>query len=61
MRQYREALDALAPRTRQVFLLHRVHEKSYKDIAAELGISVRTVEWHIGQALLHITRALDHE
>lgn len=61
MRQYLGALDALAPRTREIFLLHRVQEKSYKDIASELDISVRTVEWHIGKALLHITRALDQE
>jgi len=58
-RQYRRAVDALPPRTRQVFLLHRVEELSYRDIARQLEISVRTVEWHVAQALLHIDKAIE--
>ncbi|MCP3732166.1 RNA polymerase sigma factor [Sphingomonas sp. MG17] len=57
--RYRTVVDALPPRTRQVFLLHRVEGQSMKDIAADLDISTRTVEWHVAQAILKIGEALD--
>ncbi len=57
--QYRKIVDSLPPRTRQVFLLHRVEGRSMKDIAAELDISSRTVEWHVAQAILKIGEALE--
>jgi RNA polymerase sigma-70 factor (ECF subfamily) len=59
--RYRAVVDQLPPRTRQVFLLHRAEEKSVKDIAAELEISTRTVEWHLSEAIGKIARGLDRE
>ncbi|WCM26345.1 sigma-70 family RNA polymerase sigma factor [Sphingomonas sp. QA11] len=56
--RYRTAVDALPPRTRQVFLLHRKDGLGYKEIATQLGISIRTVEWHVGEALLRIGKDL---
>ncbi len=56
--RYRSAVAALPPRTREVFVLHRVEGLGYKEIATQLGISVRTVEWHMGEALLRIGRDL---
>jgi RNA polymerase sigma-70 factor (ECF subfamily) len=56
---YQDAVAALPARTREVFLLHRVEELRYKQIAARLGIGVRTVEWHIAEAIVRIGRALD--
>lgn len=62
MRQrYRNIIDALPPRTRQVFLLHRVDELGYREIAERLDISIRTVEWHIAQAIYRIGKELDGE
>lgn len=57
--RYRSAVDALPPRTREVFLMHRVEDLSVKVIAEQLGISTRTVEWHIGDAILKIGKALE--
>ena len=59
--RYRELVGLLPDRMRQVFLLHRVDELSYKEIAAQLGISVRTVEWHIAEAIVRISKGLDGE
>jgi RNA polymerase sigma-70 factor (ECF subfamily) len=56
--RYRAAVDALPSRTRQVFVMHRVESLGYKEIATQLGISIRTVEWHVGEALLRIGKDL---
>lgn len=56
--RYRAAVDALPPRTREVFLLHRMEGLGYKEIATQLGISIRTVEWHVGEALVRIGKEL---
>ncbi len=60
-RQYRSAVDALPPRTREVFLLSRVEDVDYREIAERLGISIRTVEWHVAQAIIRIDQALNRE
>jgi len=45
------AIDVLPPRCRAVFKLSRYEELSYKEIAARLDISVKTVENQMGKAL----------
>lgn len=57
--RYRDLVARMPPRTREVFLLHRIDELSYKEIAVRLGISVRTVEWHVAEAITRISRGLD--
>jgi RNA polymerase sigma-70 factor (ECF subfamily) len=57
--RYRQVVASMPPRTREVFLLHRLEELSYKEIAAQLGISVRTVEWHVAEAITRISKGLD--
>jgi len=59
--RYEAIVAALPPRTRQVFLLHRVDELGYREIAERLGISRRTAEWHVAEAVLRIGRELDRE
>lgn len=56
--RYRSAVDALPPKTREVYWLHRVEDLQYKQIAEKCGISVRTVEWHIAQAIMRISKSL---
>ena len=48
---YRRTVRAMPPKTRRVFLMHRVRHMSYKEIAASLGVSVATVDYHMVQAL----------
>jgi RNA polymerase sigma-70 factor (ECF subfamily) len=59
--RYKEAVQALPPRMRDVFVLHRLEGIGYKEIAARLDISIRTVEWHISEAIVRIGRGLDGE
>ena len=46
-----EAIRQLPETYRQAFLMHRFKGKTYKEIAEELGVSVQTVNYRIGQAL----------
>lgn len=61
MRIYRRALAELPDRTKQVFLLHRVDELTYREIGERLGISIPTVQYHVARALSHIDAALEQE
>lgn len=58
LHRYEGALATLGERTRQVFLLHRIDDLTYREIAARLGISVATVEYHMMRALAHFDRML---
>lgn len=58
-RRYRAAVAELPPRMREVFVLHRVEELSYREIAGRLDISTRTVEWHMAEAILRIGKMLE--
>lgn len=45
------ALDVLPPQTREVLMRSRFRQQSNREIADALGISVKTVEYHITKAL----------
>ncbi|HSI91575.1 MAG TPA: RNA polymerase sigma-70 factor [Adhaeribacter sp.] len=53
-----KAIEALPPKTRLVFTLSRFEELSYKEIADRLGISVKSVEKHMGIALQRLRENL---
>jgi len=52
------AIETLPPRSREAFLLHRVHDCSYREIATRLRISESAVEKLIMRALLHCRSVL---
>ena len=56
--QILQAIDSLPPKTRQVFSLSRFEELSYKEIAARLDISIKSVEKHMGIALQRLRESL---
>lgn len=46
-----QAINQLPDKCRRAFVLHRIHGNSYSDIAAELDVSVSSVEKYIIKAL----------
>ena len=55
LERVREGLSRLTPRTREVFLMHRLDDMKYREIAERLGISQSAVEKHIAKAVLFLT------
>lgn len=51
------AILALPERCRQVYLLHRMHNMTYVQIAAHYGLSQKTVEKHVSKALAALRAA----
>jgi len=51
LQQVEEALNALPKKCRSAFLMHRSQNKTYQQIAVELGVSVSTVEKYMIAAL----------
>jgi RNA polymerase sigma-70 factor (ECF subfamily) len=57
-KQLLRSLETLPQQCRIIFHLSRVEELSHKDIAARLGLSVKTVEVQIGRALKRLRISL---
>ena len=49
---------SLSPARKKIFILGRIHGHSYKEIAAQLSISLKTVEDHMVKALRQIRSML---
>jgi RNA polymerase sigma-19 factor, ECF subfamily len=54
-----QAMNALPPRRREVFILARFHDMSYREIADQLGISIQTVANQVSAAMSQLERALE--
>jgi len=54
-------VDELPPRCKEVFVLSREKELSYKEISAKLNISIKTVENQIGKALKILRKKVMYE
>lgn len=59
LERVREGLARLSPRTREIFLMHRIEGLRYREIAHSLGISQSAVEKHIAKAALFLAEWTD--
>lgn len=55
---FAEAISALPPQCRQVFILRKIHGLSQKEVALRLGLSVSTVEKHLASGLVKCSEFL---
>lgn len=60
LRRLDVALHAMKPKTRDIFLAHRLEGLSYKQLAVRFGLGVKGVEWHMTKAIAHLERAFRH-
>jgi RNA polymerase sigma-70 factor (ECF subfamily) len=58
LRRFEAAIARLHPRTREIFLAHRIDGFSYGEIAFRTGLSVKTVEKHMSRAIAFLGRQL---
>jgi len=54
----KELVENLPPQCRKAFLMSRFEGMRYKEIAAEMGVSIKTVDTHLVKALKFIRRGL---
>ncbi|CDG39231.1 probable sigma-70 factor, ECF subfamily [Asaia bogorensis] len=58
LRRVRTAFNALDPRTTRIFLMHRLDDLTYSQIASAFSLSVSTIEKSMARALAHLAMAL---
>lgn len=59
LRRLEQALQKLKPRTREIFIAHRIRGLTYSEIASETGLSVKGVEKQMSKAIAKIDRLFD--
>ncbi|HEX3423748.1 MAG TPA: sigma-70 family RNA polymerase sigma factor [Sphingomicrobium sp.] len=59
LRRLEQAIERLRPRTREIFLAHRIRGLTYAEIANETGLTVKGVEKQMSKAIAKIDRLFD--
>lgn len=59
LRRLEAALKRLKPKTREIFLAHRLDGMTYGEIAERTGLSVKGVEKQMSKAIAHLGRVMD--
>lgn len=57
-RAYWQALREMPQKTRRIYLMHRLRQMTYTEIAEKFGISNQGVEYHMMRALARCRKAL---
>lgn len=58
LERFEAAMMRLKPKTREVYLRHRIDGQSYAEIAAALGLGISAVEKHMMKAIALVDRSL---
>ena len=61
LRRVEAAVAKLKPKTRAIFLAHRIEGLSYAEIAARTGLSVKGVEKQMSRAMADIDRLIERD
>lgn len=59
LRRVERAVRAMRPRTRAIFIAHRVDGMTYQEIAHECGIGIKAVEKQMSRAIAILAREMD--
>lgn len=55
----KEALTELPEKTRYIFLLHRFEGLTYPEISRKLGLSVKTIEYHMNRSMEKVMQCVE--
>jgi RNA polymerase sigma-70 factor (ECF subfamily) len=58
LRHLHAIIETLPNQCRQVFILRRVHDVSFQEIAVRMALSVSTVEKHLARAVMLVAKAM---
>lgn len=58
LRRLHAIIETLPTQCRQVFILRRVHDVSFQEIAVRMSLSVSTVEKHLARAVMLVAKAM---
>lgn len=58
LERFQAIIDQLPPRRRDVFILHKIHGLSHKEIADELNMTASGVEKHLSKGMIFCRRQL---
>ena len=61
LRRLEHAMSKLKPKTREIFIAHRIHGFTYAEIAARSGLSIKGVEKQMSKAIAKIDQFLDRD
>jgi RNA polymerase sigma factor (sigma-70 family) len=64
LRSVKRAIQALPKKTGHIFLLHRFEGYTYPEIASQMGMSKKSIEYHMSRALLAVVKVaqeFDHD
>lgn len=56
LQQVITALEALSPRTRDIFILRGVRQLKHEEVSHMLGVSTRVIHEHMAKAIRHLTK-----
>ncbi len=59
IKKVRDEIDKLPPKCKEVFILNKMQGLKYKEVAEQLGVSIKTVEAQLSKAMIRIKEALD--
>lgn len=59
LRRLEVAIAKMRPKTREIFLAHRIEGLTYAEIAKRTGLSVKGVEKHMSKAIAKISQLMD--
>jgi len=54
-------LNAMPPKSKEVFLMNRIEKLTYQEIALRLGLSVKAIEKRMHEALVFIRKHLNYK